>query len=254
MFVDTHCHLTDKKFREEEIAKILECPELEFCVILGCDAGDSKNVAELAKKHIKIYGAVGIHPENLEGINVDLALKDIERLADNEKIVAVGEVGLDYHFRQDNKELQKEVFIRQIDLANKLGKPICVHCRDAEEDMLEILRKNKEKLSHGFVMHCYSAGEKYVDAFAELGAYFGLAGNYTYKGYERGSVKYMPKEKILLETDSPYLAPGEYRGQKNNPTLVKVISKKLAENLNETFDEICSLTTQNAKRFYGIKK
>ena len=253
MLIDTHCHLYGDKEYESNVLKDIKEDNNFLCAItLSSNEAEAQRCKEIAAESKKVFFAAGFHPENAEEFSSD-SLKKIEEIAQDKKCVAIGEVGLDYHYTIDNKELQKQILIEQINLAYKLKKPVCFHCRDAAADLYAIVKENKEKLKYGFVVHCFSENAEYAQKFNALGAYFGICGNFTFKNYDVSVAKYLPLDRIILETDSPYLAPVPLRGQTNTPINVRFTAAKLAEVLNKTQEEIESLTTQNALRFYGIK-
>lgn len=252
MVIDSHCHIEEAS--KELLDKLSASNELVACVSLGADVSSSKKVCDIAKKYEKVYACVGIHPENVSENLIDENIGNIKLLAEqNKKVVGIGEIGLDYHYTTQNKDLQKTYFEKQIKLAFELKLPFCVHCRDAVCDVYEILVKNRQFLKYGFVMHCYCEGKEWVEKFAELGAYFSFAGNFTYKGFDKDVVKKIDKSKILVETDSPYLTPVPFRGKENNPLMVAVVAQAISQTLSEDYQEFCKRTILNAQKFYNIK-
>ena len=176
--------------------------------------------------------------------------KNTISLAKEKKVVAIGEIGLDYHSAGFNKEKQKELFLKQLEIADKMNLPFCIHCRLAAEDVYDILSKNKHLINHSGLMHCYSEGSEWVDKFLELGLYISFSGNITFKKSDRSFLKRIPLDKILVETDAPYLSPEPLRGRENYPKNVKYVIEKIAQELEISSDELEKITEKNAKRFY----
>lgn len=236
--LDSHCHLNDEHIysdRKEIIERAISVGVDTFLVV-GWDLPSSKLAISIANEFPNVYASVGIHPENLDDIS-DEMLKEIEELAQNEKVVAIGEIGLDYHWYKEKSEHdnQKIWFIKQIELANKLHLPLSIHAREATEDTYTILKERTPL--YGAVLHCYSGSKEMMDKFLSLGFYFGFDGPITYKNAitPKECVIHCPLDKILTETDSPYLPPVPFRGQRNEPSHIKEIFKQMAllKNIDE---------------------
>ncbi len=230
-YLDSHCHINDDALypiRDEVISRAKEAG-VDKILIIGWDVESSKKAVAIAREYEGVYAAVGIHPENLDG-DLDEALKEIEELASDDKVVAIGEIGLDYHwFHETNhREKQKIWFIKQIELANKLNLPISIHAREAIGDLLDILKKHP--VNRSGVLHCYSGSPESLKEFAKLGFYFGFDGPITYKNAvePKESVKTCPTDRILTETDSPYLTPVPFRGKRNEPAYIPHILAQMA--------------------------
>ena len=220
-FFDTHMHLDDSKFdldREEVINKIWNAGVTK-CINMGCDVESSKKAINIAEKHSFIYAACGLHPEDIPQTEEDLwkTISEIKELAlKNEKIVAIGEIGLDYCWRQDNKDLQKKAFEKQIELANELQLPVSIHTRDSIDDTISIIRKIK--IERSGVLHCCPFNPELVKQGLNAGLYIGFGGTCTFKNSKNAPkiVEIVPLDKILIETDAPYLAPEPLRGTRND--------------------------------------
>ncbi len=259
-FFDTHMHLDDSKFdldREEVINKIWNAGVTK-CINMGCDVESSKKAINIAEKHSFIYAACGLHPEDIPQTEEDLwkTISEIKELAlKNEKIVAIGEIGLDYYWRQDNKDLQKKAFEKQIELANELQLPVSIHTRDSIDDTISIIRKIK--IERSGVLHCCPFNPELVKQGLNAGLYIGFGGTCTFKNSKNAPkiVEIVPLDKILIETDAPYLAPEPLRGTRNDSSNLKYVVKKLAEFKNITPEEMAKITFENAQNlFYGTKK
>ncbi len=250
LIFDTHAHYEDEAFDEirndmfqgfksHGVGKILTC---------GCDKSSSEKALKMAEDFDFVYAAVGIHPGNIDS---GTTLSEIEKLAKHDKCVAIGEIGLDYYWTQDNKPTQKEIFTAQIELAKKLGLPVIVHDRDAHADCLEILKKHKPN----GVVHSYSGSAEMAEELLKLDMYFGIGGVITFKNAKKlpDVVKMLPEDKILLETDAPYLAPVPYRGKVNNSALIFLTAQKIAEIRNTTTEHILNVSYKNAKNLFNLK-
>lgn len=255
MYFDSHAHLEDKQFdkdREQLIIKAKE-EEVELIVDPGSDLSSSKAALVLAEKYDFIYSAVGIHPEEARDITED-TYQELEQLAKNSRVVAIGEIGLDYHYEDNpSREVQKEVFQRQIQMASKLNLPIIVHNREAHGDTYGILEKYFDKESGG-VMHSYSGSVEMAKKFIALGLYLSISGPVTFKNAKKNVevVREIPLEYLLIETDSPYLTPVPFRGKKNHPAMVQYVAQKIAEIKNISVEEVAEKTKENAKRLFSI--
>lgn len=276
---DSHAHYDDKKFdedREKIIKEVFESGVTKF-VSAGYSLQSSKKAVELANKHDFIYATVGISPNDIpeEGLDEEelkektdkekrelfsksleifhKQLKEIEDLAKNKKVVAIGEIGLDYHWNTQNKELQKQVFIKQIELANKLNLPIVIHTREAVMDTLDILKNIKRPIKPG-VFHCCPLNVELVKEALKIGFYISCAGPVTFKNSKNAEevVKMIPIDRVLIETDSPYLAPEPVRGSRNDSRNVRYIAQKVAEYKNVSLEELCMCTYENARRVFEI--
>ncbi|MFK4786204.1 TatD family hydrolase [Fusobacterium sp. MFO224] len=249
--VDTHCHIDDEKYdddREEIFKEISE--KMEFIVNIGYDLTSSKKSVEYAKDKSFIYAVVGIHPTEIEGYTEEVE-KDIEELLKEDKVVAIGEIGLDYHWMITDKEYQKKIFIRQMELARKYKKPVVIHSREAMEDTLKILEKYPDIKG---IFHCFPGSIESALKISDR-YYFGIGGVLTFKNSKK-TVEFVKKidiNKIVLETDSPYLSPVPYRGKRNTPLNVQYVAEKIAELKEISFEEVISITTENAKKIYNIK-
>lgn len=252
---DSHAHLDDEAFdkdREELLAQLEQ--DLDGVVNAGCDGESSAKAVELAQRYDFIYAAVGYHPENLTDIPTDY-LQQLAKWAQLPKVVAIGEIGLDYYWKENEpKEVQKRIFLEQIDLAKQFNLPIIIHDRDAHGDMLELFQKEVSGVQA--VFHCFSGSLEMAKELAKRGYYFGFGGTSTYKNAQkvREVLRYVPKELILLETDCPYLTPVPFRGKRNNPGYVEYTARNAAEVLQMDFAELAALTAANTKRlFWKIK-
>lgn len=260
MLIDTHAHLNfpDYKNDLDEIIKRAVEAEVKKIICASSNVADSKKAIEIAKKYPEaIYPAVGIHPQQTDPQNPDSAKKQIEKLtalAGQGKVIAIGECGLDYSpappgEKDRTKKEQLFLFQEQINLAQKLGLPIIIHCRKAFVNVVEILVQYKNLKG---VFHCYSAGKKEIAKINQLGFYFGIDGNLTYDEGLQNISKLIPLEKILLETDAPFLSPEPWRGQKNEPKNVKIITECLAKIKNVSFEKVAKITTQNAQKLFSF--
>ncbi|MBS5854879.1 MAG: TatD family hydrolase [Clostridia bacterium] len=255
---DSHCHLTDEKFnedREELIAK-LQSEGVEKIVTAGYSLESSKESIKLAREYTFMYTTIGISPNDIPESKeeIDKEIIELKELYNKDKkIMAVGEIGLDYHWNMENKELQKYAFIKQIELANELDLPIQIHTREAVMDTLEILKNNK--VSNGGIFHCCPLNRELVKEGLKLGFYISFAGPITFKNSRNAEeiIKMVPDDKFLVETDSPYLAPEPKRGTRNDPRNVKYIIEKIAKEKEKTFEEIEDISYVNAKRIFKIQ-
>ena len=249
---DSHTHFNDEKFNEdlEELIANLEKNELEYVTCVGYSVNSSKSALEIAKKSEKIYATAGISPNDIEDYTQE-SLEEIRKLAKDAKVVAIGEIGLDYYWNKENKEKQKELFIAQINIANDLGLPITIHTRDAVYDTLEILKKNV-CIKKG-IFHCCPLNVELIKEALKLGYYISFSGNVTFKNaksYEPVSI--VPLDRILVETDAPYLSPEPKRGRRNEPANVRFVVEKIAEIKGMKPEEIAEITMNNAKSIYNI--
>ena len=255
MFIDTHCHLEDENFSDdrEKVLERAKAAGVERIINFGSTLKSSAAVVELAKNFSELYAGVGIHPEEIDDFDEKTCAR-LAELAAEKKVVAVGEIGLDYHWEKDSARrlLQQKIFIEQLDLARQLNLPVCVHDRDAHGDTLKILQTEGKNLRG--VLHCYSGSLETAQEIFKLGWLIGVDGPLTFKNSAKlpEIVKAAPREKILIETDAPYLAPVPYRGKRNEPAYVVEVAKKLAALRGETLEEVAAYTAANAKNLYEI--
>ena len=249
MLIDTHCHLSYDDYKNlDEIINDMN----GYMLASGCDDKTNKEVLELTKKYDKVYGTLGIHPEEVDSITQN-SFKFIEDNLNNPKIVGIGEIGLDYYWRQDNKEKQKEVFEYQVKLAEKYNIPIVVHSREEIQDTYDILKKYNVTGS----IHCFSSSLDMAKKFIKLGYKIGVGGTVTFKNSKKiqDIVKELDLKDIFLETDSPYLTPEPFRGQKNKPSNVYYVACKVAELKNIGVEEVLEIANNNAiKEFTFVDK
>lgn len=250
MFIDTHAHLFDEYYSniEEVIARALDNNVLKI-IISGCDIKSNLEVLEKVGKYDSLYGTIGIHPLNLDNLDNNY-MSFLEENIRNEKIIGIGEIGLDYHYEGADRELQKDVFIHQIELAIKYDMPVIIHSRDATEDMMNILRRYNGKLRG--VMHCYSGSVETALELIKMGFYLGVGGIITFKNAKNivEVIKKIDLKYILLETDSPYLTPEPYRGNSNEPAYIPLIARKIAEIKGVSLDSVMSATSGNVKMIF----
>ena len=253
---DSHCHLNDKRLLEEVEAVLNDAFQagVSRIIVIGWDLPSSKKAIEIARNHPGVYAAVGFHPENLDDIS-DEALKEIERLAHEDKVVAIGEIGLDYHWfkEEEHRVKQKEWFIKQIELANRVGLPISVHGRESSGDILEILKNHRPV--RGGVMHCYSGSVETMKEMLKLGMYFGFDGPITYKNAvtPKECIRECPLDRLLIETDSPYLPPVPHRGETNHPKYIPLIAKAMAEIKGMDEAELAKNLGKNFEALFPVK-
>lgn len=256
MFVDSHAHLDDEKLRgrEDEIVKAAADNGVNVIINAGCDLATSIASVELSERFSGIYATVGVHPHEADGYNPEVE-KELMALATKNKAVAWGEIGLDYHYDFSPRENQKEVLARQLAVADEVKKPIVFHVREAYEDFNNILKNAKTKINSGILLHCYSGSAELAEYYSkEYDAYFSFGGSMTFAKHKAEVLARIPKERLLLETDCPYMTPVPYRGTSNEPKYIPINAAKMAELTNLSVEEIEKITTENALRFYGIKQ
>lgn len=249
MFIDTHCHISKEDYDDiEAVINEAKDNQVKYLIICGCDKLGIKESIEIANSHDNIFLEIGYHPSEVL-TTTDEDLEELKTLAKNNKVVAIGEIGLDYHWDKENKEKQKELFRKQISIAKELDLPIVIHSRDAFQDTYDILKEANWKGD----IHCFSGNLENAKMYLSLGFYLGIGGVLTFKNTNlTETIKEIPVDKILLETDSPYLAPEPYRGHKNESKYIPVIAEKMGNILNKNKEEIGKITTDNAKKIFNI--
>lgn len=255
MFIDTHCHLQDPRYKKldlDEVIKRAKDNNVMIMIISGYDIKSNQEAVDIANRYEGVYATVGYHPEAAGKID-DLDLKKLETLAQNEKVVAIGEIGLDYHYENTKKEEQQELFISQLQLANKMQKPVVIHSRDSANDTYNILKEYKDINIKG-VLHCYASSYEMALKFSELNIIFGIGGVLTYKNSQvlKDVVRQLEMDKLILETDAPYLSPEPKRGKINEPSNIPLIAEKIAEIKGTNIENVMALTTANVKLLFDI--
>lgn len=250
MFVDTHCHIVSEYYDDiDDIVKKSANSGVLKIIVNGYDMKSNREVLELVSKYDNVYGALGIQPQELDDYTDENLAFIEEHIMDN-KIVAVGEIGLDYHYDNTDKDKQVELFKRQLDIAYRYHKPVIVHSRDCIQETYNIL-----KLSNvSGVLHCYSGSYEMALEFNKIGFMIGIGGVCTFKNSKNiiDVIKNISLEYIILETDSPYLTPEPFRGKRNDPSYIPVIAKRVAEVKSLDIKEIEETTTSNARRLFDI--
>lgn len=251
---DSHTHINDEWLLEDidEVVKRIEETGLEYVMNVGCDLPGSILAVEQAHKYDWCYASVGFHPNELDEAD-DEALLKIKELAADPKVKAIGEMGLDYHYDNPQKDKQREWFRKQIRLAKELNMPIIIHSRDAAEETMDIL-KEEDAFSTGVLLHCYSGSAEMAKQYVKLGAMLSIPGTITYKNNRKQIevVETIPLEYLMIETDAPYLTPVPFRGKRNEPSYVKYTAEKIAEILGCDYETVVETTNRNARRFFGI--
>lgn len=252
MFIDTHCHLHDEKLKDTDAVVDGYLKDgVEIAINAACCALTSEKGKELAEKYSSVYFATGCHPSDILGFD-ELEFERIYKLTSHPKCVAVGEIGLDYYWEGYDKQKQIDGFINQIELAYQTKLPISIHSRSATADTLKILKDNKAKLAYGAVMHCFSGSVETAREILDLGLYISFAGPLTFKNANSllEVAKYVPLDRCLTETDSPYLSPHPLRGKVNTPKNVSLITAKLAELKCVNIEELAPIIIKNAKTLF----
>ncbi|EMI15161.1 TatD family hydrolase [Bacillus altitudinis MN12] len=254
MLFDTHAHLNAEQYNEdlEQVIERAKSEKVEKIVVVGFDRPTITRAMELIEAYDFIYAAIGWHPvDAIDMTDEDLAW--IKELSQHEKVVAIGEMGLDYYWDKSPKDVQKEVFRRQIALAKEVNLPIIIHNRDATEDVVTIL-KEEGAAEVGGIMHCFTGSLEIAKACMEMNFYISFGGPVTFKNAKKPKevVKDIPSDRLLIETDCPYLTPAPFRGKRNEPSYVKYIAEQIAELREMSFEELAALTTENAKKVFRI--
>lgn len=255
MFVDTHAHLTDERFKGEEKEILEKCRTANVLKIItsGFDYVSSQKALEFAQYYDEVYASIGVYPENIYEFDKQIE-NNFAQMAQNKKVVAIGEIGLQYTDNMPPREKQKEIFLKQLELAYELKLPIVIHCRDAYGDMIDLLKRNKNLLEYSGTFHCYGGSKEIAKESLKLGFYISVGGVSTFKNASnlKETIKSLPLENLILETDCPYLAPDPFRGRRNDPSLIPIIAKNLAQLKDVSIEEIEEKTTQNARRLFNL--
>ncbi len=249
-YIDVHTHLTDSRIDTDKLYDDLK----DFVVInSGYDLQSTQKALELAERYENSYFTCGLHPNELKG-NYNEFLKLFDSFLNHPKCLAVGECGLDYHYSPDQKEEQKRVFLEQIEISYKSKMPLVIHSREATGDMTEILFANRDKLTNGILLHCFSDSAEVAREYLKLGVYFSFGGVITFKNAKKERVlAQIPIDRVLSETDSPYMSPEPYRGRLNTSLNIPIIVEKIAEIYNTSHEKMKEQLFINAQSFYKVK-
>ncbi|SDY98933.1 TatD DNase family protein [Proteiniborus ethanoligenes] len=254
MLIDSHAHLDDKRFDKDrdKIIKDLKNHGVQIVINPGADVASSVKAVSMAKEYENIYAAVGVHPHDAKTMD-NTTIQLLSSLANNEKVIAIGEIGLDYHYDNSPRDVQKEWFVEQIRLAKKLKLPIIIHEREASQDMYNILKQETDENLTG-VLHCYSGSLEMAREYLKMGYYISFAGPITFNNarISKEVAKSIPLDRILIETDSPYLSPEPRRGRRNEPLNVRYVAAMIAELRGISFDEVARVTSANTKKLFQI--
>ena len=254
MLIDSHAHLDDNRFDADRDRLIKSLKEFGIDLIInpGSDLQTSIKAVSLAEQYENIYAAVGVHPHSAKEMD-DSTVEILKSFTNRDKVVAIGEIGLDYHYDNSPRDVQRKRFIEQLHLAKEVNLPVIIHSRDAAGDTFDILKDAQDGSLEG-VLHCYSGSVEMAREYIKLGFYISLAGPVTFKNSRvlKEVAKDVPLDKLLIETDSPYLTPEPYRGKRNEPIYVRYVAGTIAEVRGLAFEEVAKATSENAKRLFRI--
>lgn len=256
MLFDSHCHLFDEQFHEDLDAVMARATEADVqrFVVPAVDADSAERALQLAARFDGVYAAAGLHPESLEAVKEE-DFQRIEELTQQDKIVAVGEIGLDYHWDVAPRDVQMQVFRRQLQIAKRVNLPVIIHNRDATEDTVRILEEEASDGRLRGVMHCFTGSIETARRCMNFGFYISFGGPVTFKNAKnvQATAEQIPLDRLLVETDSPYLSPHPLRGKRNEPARVRLVAEKLAELQGVTLEELSDISTANASKLFGVK-
>lgn len=257
MIFESHAHYDDEAFNEDRdnLLSSMKDNGVEYIVNVSADFESVDPIYELTQKYDFVYGTVGVHPGAAKDMTQE-RFEYLKKAALRDKVVAIGEIGLDYYWEKEEgqKATQKEWFVKQLQLAKEVNKPVIIHSREAAADTLDIMKK--EWTDRKAVIHCYSYSAEMAKIYAKMGYYFGIGGVLTYKNARTlvETVEYVPIEQLLLETDCPYLSPVPNRGKRNDSSNLRYVAEKIAEIKNISYDAVVEITEENAKRFFFGEK
>ena len=254
MIFDTHAHYDDSQFDNDRDELLASMPKLGVDIIVNVSSTleSCEKCVALAEKYPYVYAAVGIHPDEVGALNEE-TFAGMEALLRHDKVVAVGEIGLDYYWDNESHEVQEKWFVRQLELARRHNLPIIIHSREAAADTMEIMKAHAQGLEG--VIHCYSYSREQAEEYVKMGFYIGIGGVLTFKNAKKLKevAAAIPLERIVLETDCPYLAPEPFRGKRNQSSYIRYVAEKLAEIKGMTAEEVIAVTEENAKKMYRLK-
>ena len=250
MYFESHAHYDDERFDEDRDTLLASFPAegIETVVNASSDIKSSKASIALSEKYPFFYAAVGVHPHEVENIT-EADIDELRELSKHPKVVAIGEIGLDYYYDLSPRDLQRHWFKRQLELADELKIPVIIHSRDAAQECFDIIKNSNVRNG---VIHCYSGSAEMAEEYIKMGFYIGVGGSLTFKNNKKGveTVERIPIEKILIETDSPYLAPVPYRGKRNDSRLLKYVVERISQIKNIPENDICNITKNNAQNLF----
>jgi len=249
-FIDTHCHIYYDKYQNDisDVINRAKNKNIKHIICVGVDLESSEKSIILSDQYESVFATVGYHPHESKSA-VDNYLYKMLELLKHPKAVAIGEIGLDYYYKHSDKKTQIKVFREQLELAKDLDMPVIIHNRESDKDLYDNLKNSK--INNG-VIHCYSSDVKYANKIFDLGLLVSFTGILTFSKSLQAVVKEIPLEKMMIETDSPYLTPIPFRGKRNEPHMVSFVAEKIAEIKNISIDEVANVTTETAKNFFGI--
>lgn len=254
MIFDTHAHYDDQAFDSDrhQLLESLRDQGIEAVVNVGASIQTTKNTLELMKQYPFVYGAAGVHPNETAELNEDL-MNWLKAVCGTEKLVAVGEIGLDYYWDEPDRDIQKHWFVRQMELAKEVGLPVIVHSRDAAADTLDLMKAQNAR-DLGGVIHCFSYGKEMAREYLNMGFYLGIGGVLTFNNAKKLKevVEYMPMEQMVLETDCPYLSPAPNRGKRNSSLNLPYVVEAVSQIKGISPQEVIEITNRNAKKMYRI--
>ena len=250
MLFDTHAHLDDRAFNEDRAELLESLKDQGLIMNPGCSLESSKNAIAIAEQYDFVYAAVGAHPDVADEVN-ERVIDEYRKLCVHPKVKAIGEIGIDYHYEDIPRELQLKAFRMQMELAREVGLPVIVHEREAHEDGMAVVREFPDVTG---VFHCYSGSLEMAKVLVDKGWYIGFTGVLTFKNARKALevAAGIPHDRIVIETDCPYMAPEPFRGKRNHPGYIYRMAEKLAELWNMSAEEVAAITTANGKRLYGI--
>ncbi len=255
MLIDSHVHLDDKRFDRDRkyLIENLKENNVELVINIGADLQTSKNSVNLAKEYENIYATVGVHPHSAKEVT-DEVLEEIKQLAEEEKVVAIGEIGLDYHYDYSPRDIQRKQFKAQLKLAKELDLPVVIHSREVTQETFDIIKAEVEDGGLTGVLHAFSGSVEIAREYIKLGFLISIGGPLTFKNARvvKEVAKEIPLEHMIIETDSPYLTPVPYRGKRNEPIFVKYVAKEIAKIKDIDIEEVIKTTNENTKRLFRI--
>lgn len=251
---ETHAHYDDEAFHEDRdfLLQRMHKEGIDYIVNIGCSMENSREIVEMIQKYDFLYGTVGVHPSDIDELT-EADMEELEELSKSDKILAIGEIGLDYHYDNVVKEIQKKWFIAQLEIAKRRDLPVVIHSRDAAKDTLDIMKDYHNGATPG-IIHCFSYGVEIAREYLNMGYYIGVGGVVTFKNAKKLKevVEYAPLDRIVLETDAPYLAPTPYRGKRNCSLYLSQVAEEIANLKKVSVKEVCTTTYKNAKDVYKM--